>query len=710
MEEENNNNFEVISSKTSNANFKQNKQTKQNSFGKTVLIPFASGIVGCSLVLGTCFGIPSIKEKLVGKQSSTVQTSTQTASGTTSNLVSLSNFSNTAVFASNKILPSIVGIEVSYTVTSNSIGSFFGYSQPQNSTATATGSGIIISEDGYIVTNNHVVDSTSSNSYYELSKATSIKIKLNSDTYGDDATYDATVVGQDSQTDLAVLKIEKTGLTAAEFADSDQAVVGEFVMAVGSPLGLDTTVTQGIVSAVNREVESDGTKYTCIQTDAAINSGNSGGALINSDGKVIGINTLKLSGTGVEGIGFAIPINSATDVINQLKDHQKVLRPYIGITGINLDEQTAKRYKLEVGVYIKSIEDFSPAEKAGLKAGDVIVKADGKSITTKDELNEIIEEVKKINFNRYPDNDSIDIRKAYANVIGVSEENIIAGNGSDEMISLIIDTQITKRKTVLTINPDFSMYDFYTSLNDGIIKKYNTEKDGEFSVSKFITYGKKVEPKVIIFSNPNNPTGHVISSEDIIFILESFKDTLVVVDEAYYEFYGQSMIGYIEIYKNLVVTRTLSKAWGLAALRIGFLIANKELIKSLNLSKVPYNLNTFSQLVGCIVLRHPERILKNVEEIVHERERLYKRLNEIQKNSNDEIKFYKSKSNFIFGRTKNKEKLKKALEDKGILIRYFEDDSFRISVGSPLENDFIVNIIGNNMCEVREKCEENISN
>ena len=385
--EENNNNFEVISSRTSNANFNQNQ--KQNNFGKTVLIPFASGVIGCSLVLGTCFGIPYIKEKLIGNQTPTVQTSTQTASGTTTNLVSLSNFSNTAVFAANKILPSIVGIEVSYSVASNSIGSFFGYSQPQTSTATATGSGIIISEDGYIVTNNHVVDSSSSNSYYELSKATSIKIKLNSDTYGDDATYDATVVGQDSQTDLAVLKIEKKGLTAAEFADSDQAVVGEFVMAVGSPLGLDTTVTQGIISAVNREVESDGTKYTCIQTDAAINSGNSGGALINSDGKVIGINTLKLSGTGVEGIGFAIPINSATDVISQLKDHQKVLRPYIGITGINLDEQTAKKYKLEVGVYIKSVEDFSPAEKAGLKAGDVIIKADGKSITTMDELNEI---------------------------------------------------------------------------------------------------------------------------------------------------------------------------------------------------------------------------------------------------------------------------------------------------------------------------------
>ena len=185
------------------------------------------------------------------------------------------------------------------------------------------------------------------------------------------------------------MKIDKTDLTAAEFADSDQAVVGEFVMAVGSPLGLDTTVTTGIISAVNREVESDGNKYTCIQTDAAINSGNSGGALVNSDGKVIGINTLKLSGSGVEGIGFAIPINSTLDIISQLKDHNKVLRPYIGISGIDLDESTAKRYNLELGVYVKTVQDFSPAEKAGLQSGDVIIKADGKDIKTMDELNEI---------------------------------------------------------------------------------------------------------------------------------------------------------------------------------------------------------------------------------------------------------------------------------------------------------------------------------
>lgn len=379
--EENENRFEVISGKNYNTNYKQS-----NGFGKTILLPFLSGIAGCALVIGTCFGVPSIKEKIIGE--TTVNTTVQTSipSGTTTNLVSLSNYSNTAVFAANKILPSIVGIQVTYTTTSNSI---FGFGMPTTSEATATGSGIIISEDGYIVTNNHVIDTSSSNSsysYYSISDATSVKIKL----YGSDELYDAEIVGKDSQTDLAVLKINKTGLTAAEFANSDSATVGEFAMAVGSPLGLDTTVTTGIISAVNREVEADGTTYVCIQTDAAINSGNSGGALVNSEGKVIGINTLKLSGSGVEGIGFAIPINSTLAVIDDLIEYNKVLRPYIGIGGIDLDEETVKYYKLaSLGVYIKNVQSFSPAEKAGLQAGDIIVKADGKDIKNMEELNEI---------------------------------------------------------------------------------------------------------------------------------------------------------------------------------------------------------------------------------------------------------------------------------------------------------------------------------
>ena len=161
-------------------------------------------------------------------------------------------------------------------------------------------------------------------------------------------------------------------------------------MAVGNPLGMESTITCGVVSAVNRKVtDSDGKNYTLIQTDAAINAGNSGGALVNSQGQVIGINTLKLEGTGIEGMGFAIPINSTTDISSQLIQYSKVKRPYIGITGMDLDEKTAKANNLVVGVYVKAIDDFSAAEKAGLKIGDVIIEADGQKITTMDELTEI---------------------------------------------------------------------------------------------------------------------------------------------------------------------------------------------------------------------------------------------------------------------------------------------------------------------------------
>lgn len=379
--------FQVVSDSYSKNNFNNySHSTSKNSgsgFMKSILIPFVSGIVGCSLVIGTCFGIPQIKEKLINGGSS-IQASNQSSTNGTVSHVNLTNYSNTAVFAANKILPSIVGIEIQYTVTS----SFFMFGAPSTSTAKASGSGIIISEDGYILTNNHVVDTSSSNSsysYYELSKATSVKVKL----YGNDKTYDAKIIGQDSKTDLAVLKIEATGLTAAEFADSSQVKIGEFAMAIGNPLGLGSSITCGVISAVDREVSSDGTSYNCIQTDAAINSGNSGGALVNSEGKVIGVNTLKLSGTGVEGIGFAIPINSTINITKDLIEYNKVLRPYIGLSTIDLTEDIAKANNLVVGVYVKSVDDFSAGEKAGIKAGDVIVKADGKEVKTNAELNQI---------------------------------------------------------------------------------------------------------------------------------------------------------------------------------------------------------------------------------------------------------------------------------------------------------------------------------
>lgn len=363
----------------------------QRSFGRNIFVPFLSGVLGCSLVLGTCFGIPSIKEKVIGNLNSSSNTSSNSILNDgvlNSHLVSLSNYSDTAVFAASKILPSIVGISITYDVTTSSYFSMFGFNQgTSKSEATASGSGIILSSDGYIVTNNHVVDSKSESTYYDISEATSIKVSL----YGDEQTYDAKIVGKDSQTDLAVLKIDKTDLTPAEFADSDSVKVGEFAMAVGNPLDLGTTITCGVISAVNRKVEDSekSTTYTCIQTDAAINSGNSGGALVNSQGQVIGINTLKVASTGVEGIGFAIPINSTTDIINELKTYSKVRRPYIGISGRDLNEATAKKYNLVQGIYVVSVFEYSAAEKAGLQIGDIIIEADGKKITTMNELNEI---------------------------------------------------------------------------------------------------------------------------------------------------------------------------------------------------------------------------------------------------------------------------------------------------------------------------------
>ena len=151
-----------------------------------------------------------------------------------------------------------------------------------------------------------------------------------------------------------------------------------------------SSVTSGIVSAIDRTVDSeDGNSFTLIQTDAAINAGNSGGALVNSEGKIIGINTLKLSGTGIEGMGFAIPINDTLDIYESLIKYGKVLRPYMGISGIDLDEITAKYYNLPVGIYVKEVENDGPADSAGLKSGDIITGVDGNAINNMNDLNDI---------------------------------------------------------------------------------------------------------------------------------------------------------------------------------------------------------------------------------------------------------------------------------------------------------------------------------
>ena len=370
------NTYKIVDSKNKN-NF---------SFGKNILVPFCSGVIGSALVLGTVCFVPSIKDTLFNKNetsisSNSINTNEQNKNTITSNnisAVSIKNYSDTAIMVAEKVLPSIVGIEVEFPVTS----SFY----RMTSTSTSSGSGIIISDNGYILTNNHIVTSSSSSYYYSLGEASSVKVYL----YEDETPYEAKIIGNDEKTDLAVLKIEKDNLTPAELGDSDSIKVGEFAMAIGNPIGLQSSVTCGVISALNRNIKTSDATYNVIQTDAAINSGNSGGALVNSEGKVIGVNTLKVSSTGVEGIGFAIPINSTKDIYKQLIESGKVKRPYIGITGQTINEETAKKHNLVVGVYIRDVSTFSPAEKAGLKAGDVITGIDNKTISTIDELTDII--------------------------------------------------------------------------------------------------------------------------------------------------------------------------------------------------------------------------------------------------------------------------------------------------------------------------------
>lgn len=380
---EGNNNFVEVKS-SENRNAKAQKPKQPYSFGRTVVVPFISGIVGASVLLGVCLNVPYVKNNLLKLNStSNISQSGINYNNVNTNLLSLSSFSDTGVYVSQKVLPSIVGITVEYSVST--------IFSRVTSTATAEGSGVIISNDGYILTNNHVIStsSSSSSSFYTVGEAAKITVSL----YNDDTTYEAKVIGTDEQTDLAIIKIEKNDLTAAELGDSDTLQVGEWCMAVGNPLGMQSSVTTGSVSALNRKItDSDGKSYSLIQTDAAINEGNSGGALVNSKGQVIGINTLKASGTGVEGLGFAIPINSTKSISSDLIQYNKVKRPYIGITGSDITDSIIENNptaKLVIGAYIRDIEDYSPAEKAGLKIGDIIIKADGKEVKTMDDLNDI---------------------------------------------------------------------------------------------------------------------------------------------------------------------------------------------------------------------------------------------------------------------------------------------------------------------------------
>jgi len=251
---------------------------------------------------------------------------------------------------------------------------FFGNSPRREYKQRSLGSGLIIDREGYILTNNHVIE-----------KAQTIKVKLS-----DEKEYDATVIGRDQKTDIALIKINaKQPLPAATFGDSDKLAVGDWVVAIGNPFGLEHTVTAGIVSAKGRVIGA-GPYDDFIQTDASINPGNSGGPLLNLKGEVVGLNTAIVSGG--QGIGFAIPINVAKDMLPQLKTKGKVARGWMGVVIQKVTPEIAKNFGLaeSEGALVADVMEGSPAEKAGIKRGDVIVSYNGKKVKDNDQLPRLV--------------------------------------------------------------------------------------------------------------------------------------------------------------------------------------------------------------------------------------------------------------------------------------------------------------------------------
>lgn len=380
------------------------QEKKKRGFGW--FRPLLGGVIGGSLALGiyTFTPLGDHDSQDTGKQSSSQQqTQSVTAKSTSSESgKSSSNSSSSSAFKSEDsskisnmvedISPAIVGIT---NLQAQSNSSLFGSDSSGSSEGTESGSGsgvIFKKENGkaYIITNNHVVEG-----------ASSLKVSLYD---GTEAT--AKLVGSDSLTDLAVLQISDDHVTkVASFGDSSDLRTGETVIAIGDPLGKDLsrTVTQGIVSGVDRTVSmstsAGQTSINVIQTDAAINPGNSGGPLLSTSGKIVGINSMKISEDDVEGIGFAIPSNDVKPIAEELLSKGQIERPYIGVSMLDL-EQVPQNYQegtlglfgsqLNKGVYIREVASGSPAEKAGLKAEDIIISLKGKEINTGSELRNIL--------------------------------------------------------------------------------------------------------------------------------------------------------------------------------------------------------------------------------------------------------------------------------------------------------------------------------
>jgi serine protease Do len=397
----------------------------------------------------------------------------------------------------------------------NNFNQFFHGPNPYSQPEVATGSGVIVSKDGYIVTNNHVIDN-----------ATTVEVELSNH-----KNYKAKVIGKDPDTDLALVKIEASNLPKVEFANSDSVLVGEWVLAVGNPFNLASTVTAGIVSAKGRNLnmrDEDGSRggsntsiESFIQTDAAVNPGNSGGALVNVNGDLVGINSAIASPTGsYAGYSFAVPSNIVKKVILDLEKYGTAQRGYLGVTIRNMDDETAQKLNFDrpYGVYVDGVNKGSAAEEAGIKNKDVITKINGYAVNSSSELQEQVAQYSPGNKitveyirdgktetatvelkNKYNSTAAIDNSMDILNVLGIKIENL----NDNELRSLGLrgGVKITDMK-----NGKLSEF---TDIHKGFIV---TQIDDEAvnNVQDFLNIMKEKNGKVLVEGiYPNRPMSYL---------------------------------------------------------------------------------------------------------------------------------------------------------------------------------------------------------
>lgn len=317
-------------------------------------------------------------------------------------------------------------------------------------------------------------------------------------------------------------------------------------------------------------------------------------------------------------------------------------------------------------------------------------------------MEEILRGLKNIDFNYYPDPDCGDLKKAISDYCGIGTNHIAVGNGSDELLHLLINLFIDAGDGVLIPVPTFEMYKIYVQIAGGVLHEFllNSE-DFSFNVEDFINKVKEINPKMIILCNPNNPTGGVIPQEYIEKILQNFNGA-VLIDEAYFEFFGFSSLYLVKNYPNLIILRTCSKAMGLAGLRVGYVIANPGIIDCINRIRSPYNVNVLSQYIATYILKNTDLIFDRIAYIKEQRELMQNTLKEIPN-----LKVFESFSNFILLKIQNVEDVYQRLLQEGFLVRIFKSDllkdCIRVTVSTSENNILFLKTLRGIMEELKDE-------